>query len=182
MDAQSTARDAGLAVIPVVERILDVRGEKVILDADLAAIYDVETRAINQAVKRNAGRFPGDFAFRLTLEETERLRRSQIVILKRGRNVKYRPWAFTEHGAIMAASLLNSARAVEMSVYVVRAFVRLRYFARGHVVLARQLAVLERRITSHDEELKQVLAALRQLLEPPAKPRRPIGFGRRDQA
>ncbi|MBI4219625.1 MAG: ORF6N domain-containing protein [Chloroflexi bacterium] len=124
MGGQSTTKDAGLAVIPVVERILDIRGVTVILDADLAAIYGVETRAINQAVKRNAGRFPEDFAFRLTIEETERLRRSQIVILKRGRNVKYRPWAFTEHGAIMAASLLNSPRAVEMSVYVVRAFVR----------------------------------------------------------
>lgn len=173
-----------LAVLPVVERILDVRGEKVILDSDLAAIYGVETRVLNQAMKRNAERFPQDFAFQLTLEEAEGLRRSrsQHVILKRGQNVKYRPWAFTEHGAIMAASVLNSPSAVEMSVYVVRAFVRLRLFARTHAGLARQLAAVERRVAGHDEDLKQVLGALRRLLEPPAKPRRPIGFAGKGKA
>ena len=178
-----TPKGTELAVIPVARQILDVRGEKMILDVDLAAIYGVETRALNQAVKRNAERFPEDFAFRLTLDEVEKIRgsRSQSVILKRGQNVKYRPWAFTEHGAIMAASVLNSARAVEMSVYVVRAFVRLRDLARTHAELAKQLAALERRVTGHDDELKQVLAALRHLLAPSAALRRPIGFGRKGQ-
>jgi hypothetical protein len=178
-----TTKRTHLAVIPVVEKILDVRGQKVILDADLANIYGVETRALNQALKRNAERFPDDFAFRLTLQEAGQLQRSrsQSVTLKRGQNVKYRPWAFTEHGAIMAASVLNSPRAVEMSVYVVRAFVRLRDFARTHVELAKQLAALERRVTGHDEELKQVLVGLRQLLGPPARPRRPIGFSGKGQ-
>ena len=152
-----------------------------IRDVDLAAIYGVRTRALNQAVKRNAERFPADFAFRLTLSEVgnHRRLRSQSVILKRGQHMKYGPLAFTEHGAIMAASVLNSPSAVEMSVYVVRAFVRLRDFARTHAELGKQLATLERRVVGHDEDLKQVFAALRRLLEPPAGPRRPIGFGRK---
>jgi hypothetical protein len=172
-------KNSELAIAPVAARILEARGEKVILDADLAAIYGVQTRVLNQAVKRNPERFPQDFAFRLTLKEAEALgrSRSQAVTMKRGQNVKYQPWAFTEHGAIMAASILNSPKAVEMSVYVVRAFVRLRDFARTHAEVARQLAALERRVTGHDEELKQVLSALRLLLEPPVRHRRPIGFG-----
>lgn len=169
----------GAIVVPLADRIVEARGLKVILDADLARVYAVETRALNQAVKRNAGRFPADFAFQLTLQEAQGLRRSrsQSVILNRGSNVKHRPWAFTEHGALMAASMLNSRRAIEMSVFVVRAFVRLRDVARRHADLAEQLAVLERRVTTHDRSLKSVFAALRQLLEPPARPRRRIGFG-----
>lgn len=146
--------------------------------ADLAGVYGVETRALNQAVKRNERRFPGDFMFRLTPDEAAEVQRSrsQIVILKRGQNVKHQPLAFTEHGAIMAASVLNSTRAAEMSVFVVRAFVRLRDFARTNVELAKQFAILERRVSGHDEALKQVFAAVRQLLRPPVKPRSPIGF------
>jgi hypothetical protein len=150
------------------------------LDRDLAAIYGVATRVLNQALKRNLRRFPQDFAFQLTLAEADEIRRStsQFVTLKRGFNVKYRPWAFTEHGAIMVASVLNNPRAVEMSVFVVRAFVRLRDVARHHADLARQLIALERRVTSHDASLKQVFVALRHLLQPPTKPRPRIGFGR----
>ncbi len=164
--------------VRVVEQILDVRGQKVILDADLARIYGVETRTLNQAVKRNPERFPSDFAFRLSLEDAEDLRRSrsQSVTLKRGQNVKYRPWVFTEHGAIMAASVLNSSRAVELSVFVVRAFVRLRDFARGNVELAARLRQLERRVGGHDQELAEILAAIRQLTAPVERPRRTIGF------
>jgi hypothetical protein len=169
----------GAEIVPVERRIVEVRGQKAILDADLASLYGVETRALNQAMKRNATRFPPDFAFQLTLQEAGELHRSrsQSVTLKRGENVKFRPWVFTEHGALMAASILNSPRAVEMSVYVVRAFVRLRDFARTHVELAKQLAVLERRVTGHDEELMVVLAGLRALLKPTTKPRLQIGFG-----
>lgn len=99
------------------------------------------------------------------------------MILKRGQNVKYRPWAFTEHGSIMAASVLNSPRAVDMSVFVVRAFVRLRDFARTHADLAARLTALERKVAGHDEDLKRMFAAIRALLDPPTKPRRSIGFG-----
>lgn len=148
------------------------------LDRDLAAVYGVVTKALNQAVKRNPERFPADFSFVLSDEETDGLR-SQIVtakIARGGRRVN--PRAFTEHGALMAASVLSSPRAVEMSVFVVRAFVRLRDFARSHEELARQLAAVERRVSGHDVELQRVLAALRQLLEPPARLRRSIGFRR----
>ncbi len=153
-----------------------MRGHKVLLDSDLAAIYGVETRTLNQAVQRNLARFPEDFAFRLVRAEALALT-SQTVMSKSGRGGRrHAPWVFTEHGSIMAASILNSPRAVEMSVFVVRAFVRLRDFARGHEELARQLAALERRVAGHDVELQSVLAALRRLLEPPSRPRRPIGF------
>ena len=162
----------------VVSRILEIRGQRAILDADLAEVDGVETRALNQAVKRNARRFPDDFMFRLTPDESEEVRRSrsQSVILKRGQNIKHQPLAFTEHGAMMAASVLNSARADEMSVFVVRAFVQLRDYARTNTELAKQFAALERRVTGHDQALKQMFAAVRELLRPEAKPRRAIGF------
>ena len=164
--------------LPVAERIVELRGERIILDSDLAGIYGVTTKVLNQTVKRNAERFPSDFAIRLNRTEIEATRRSrsQLVTLKRGQNVKYLPWAFTEHGALMAASLLNSARAVEMSVFVIRAFVRLRDLARTHARLAVSLSVLERRVTEHDRELKEVIAALRALIQPRPGSRRRIGF------
>lgn len=166
----------------VAHRIHGIRGRLVLLDADLAAIYGVTTRALNQAVKRNAARFPADFAFCLTRKELAILR-SQIVISSAehgGR--RYLPWGFTEHGAIMAATVLNSPRAVEMSVFVVRAFVRLRDLARTHAELARHLAVLEQRVTGHDDDLHQLFATLRRLLRQPPRPRRPIGFSIRNRA
>jgi hypothetical protein len=157
-------------------RILSIRGERVILDADLAAIYGVATRALNQAVKRNGRRFPSDFLFRLSQEEFEGLR-SQSVISNPGRGGRRRyPWAFTEHGAIMAASILNSARAIEMSVFVVRAFVRLRDFARTHAELSSKLDALEKQVAGHDQELRRMFAAVRALLTAPSPRNRPIGF------
>jgi len=172
------AKTRPLPSSPVDERIVLVRGEKVILDVELAEVYGVETRVLNQAVKRNVKRFPRDFAFRLSRDEIDEIQRSrsQSVILKRGQNLKYPPWAFTEHGALMAASVLNSPRAIQMSVFVVRAFVRLRDLARTHAMLAAQLAALERRVAQHDEGLKQLFAALRSLLQPPATSHRSIGF------
>ena len=164
-------------LVSVESRILFMRGERVMLDADLAEIYGVETRALNQAVRRNPGRFPQDFAFRLSAAEGAGLR-SQTVMSKQGRGGRRSPpWAFTEHGALMAASVLNSRRAVEMSVFVVRAFVRLRDCARTHADLAAKLSALERRVAGHDEELQQMFVALRAQLQPPAKPRGRIGFG-----
>jgi hypothetical protein len=160
-------------------RIREIRGSQVVLDADLAKIYGVTTSALNQAVKRNATRFPEDFRFQLSREELADLK-SQTVTSSSGYGGHRKPpWAFTEHGAIMAASVLNSPRAVEMSVFVVRAFLRLRDIARSHAELGKQLALLERRVTAHDADLKKVFAAFRQLLETPAPDRRRIGFGQR---
>jgi len=143
--------------------ILTIRGQRVILAADLARIYGVETRVLNQAVKRNLEKFPEDFVFQLSLEEAETVQRSrsQIVILKRGSNIKYLPYAFTEHGAIMAATVLNSPRAVQMTVFVVRAFVQMRAALTGTRQLARQLEELERK---YDAEFKVVFDAIRQLV------------------
>lgn len=134
------------------------------------------TGALNQAVKRNADRFPDDFAFRLSPDEAAALR-SQIVTANAGRGGRRSlPTAFTEHGAIMAASVLRSSRAIGMSVFVVRAFVRLRDVARTNHEIAKHLALLERRVTAHDAALKEVFAAIRGLLDPPPNPRTQIGF------
>jgi hypothetical protein len=162
-------------------RILTIRGQKVILDADLAVVYGVTTKALNQAVRRNASRFPSDFRFRLTRTE-----RAEVVTncdhLARLRFSRVLPWAFTEHGAIMAASVLNSARAVEMSVFVVRAFVRLRALSRSHADLGAKLDLIEKRVAGHDEDLRQVFAVLRKLIELPHKPQAPDRIPRTDQS
>jgi hypothetical protein len=162
-----------------------VRGLKVILSSDLARIYGVEPKVLNQAVKRNVERFPPDFAIRLSRGEVAELRRlrSQSVTLKRGAHVKYPPLAFTEHGAIMAATVLNSRRAVQMSIFVVRAFLRLREWVAGQAELSRRLTHLERRVGEHDHELRAIIQAVRQLLQPPGPlRRRRIGFGTSDPA
>ena len=145
------------------------------LDNDLAELYGVETRVLNQAVKRNASRFPMDFMFQLSAGEAETVRRSrsQSVILKRGENIKYLPYAFTEHGALMLANVLNSERAAQTSVQVVRAFVRLRQMLASNAELARKLAALENK---YDAQFKVVFDAIRQLMSPPAKSKREIGF------
>jgi hypothetical protein len=157
--------------------ILLLRGQRVILDRDLAAIYDVETRTLNQAVKRNADRFPEDFMFQLTPEEVESLR-SQFVILKsgRGQHAKFLPRAFTEHGAIQAANILNSPRAVRMGIHVVRAFVQLRSLLASNRELARKFAELEHRVSTHDQAIVGILKTIRELMNPPEPKRRPIGF------
>jgi hypothetical protein len=180
-----------LAPEAITLRIATVRGQRVLLDADLAALYEVETKRFNEAVKRNLAKFPADFMFALTPSEWSALR-SQFATLKatgggRGQHRKYLPYAFTEHGAIMAATILSSPRAIEMSVYVVRAFVRLRQLAATHADLAKRLAELEEKTDalamSHDTfsrntrvQLKQVFDALRELMTPPDPPKRPIGF------
>jgi hypothetical protein len=160
----------------VENRIVLVRGQKVLLDSDLAALYDVEVRSIIQAVKRNNKRFPSDFFFQLTAEENEALR-SQTVISKSSRGGRrYAPYAFTEHGAIMAASVLNSPRAVEMSIYVVRAFVRQRETLATHKALAAKLAELEQRLETTDHNIVEIVKAIHMLAMPPEKPVRQIGF------
>jgi hypothetical protein len=168
-------------------RILTLRARRVILDADLAELYGTTTKAFNQAVKRNQERFPGDFMFRLTAEEVAEVRSQATPANMRSQTVtsspkshggrRYLPYAFTEHGAIMAASVLNTPRAIDVSVYVVRAFVKLREFVAAHRELAGKLAELESRVAGHDEAIASLVAAIRRLLEPPAQPpRRQIGF------
>ena len=175
------ARSKALAPMLVDSRILTIRGEKVILDAELSGVYGVPTKVLNQAVRRNSERFPPDFRFQLTKAE-----RDEVVTncdhLRTLRFSPVRPWAFTEHGAIMAASVLNSPRAVEMSVFVVRAFVRLRVLTRAHSEFAAKLDALERKVGGHDTDLRQMFAALRALIEPVPKTRREIGFGRKVEA
>jgi hypothetical protein len=166
--------------------IRTIRGKKVILDSDLAELYGVEIRVLNQAIKRNASRFPADFMFQLTAAESEAMlrSRSQSVILKRGMNIKYLPYAFTENGAIMAANVLNSPEAVRMSVFVVRAFVQMRDLLGGTKELARQLAALEKKLTArldgHEIAIVDVLRRVMEILDPPPPPpeppRRRIGF------
>ncbi len=156
-----------------------LRGHRVMLDRDLAELYGVELKRLNEQVKRNRDRFPDDFMFRMTLEEGTLVAgsRSQIATLKRGENVKYRPYVFTEHGAVMLANVLRSPVAVRASIQVVRAFVNLRRMLATHQDLARKVEAIERRVGKHDVELQDVLRILRKLLEPPTvPPKRSIGF------
>jgi hypothetical protein len=166
-------------LVPVdsVERsIIEIRGVKVILDSDLAALYGVETRRLNEQMKRNRGRFPSDFVFQLGPEECERLR-SQFAISNIGRGGRRSPpFAYTEHGALMAASVLNSQEAIQMSVFVVRAFVRLRSICASHVELTRRLDELDTKVGEHSQALRSIVAALRQLMAPSPPGRHPIGF------
>ena len=164
----------------IVARIRTVRGHRILFDADLASLYGVSTKQFNQAVKRNASRFPAEFMFRLTIEEFDALR-SQIVTAKVGRGGRRTPpQAFTEHGALMAATILSGARAVEISVYVVRAFIQLRDAVAASQELAHRLNELEARIDArlmdHGAAIAEVLAAIRRLINPPDPPRRRIGF------
>ena len=155
-------------------RILEVRGQRVLLDSDLADLYEVDTKRLNEQVKRNAGRFPADFMFQLSPDEFANLKSQFATSSWGGRRTL--PYAFTEHGAIMAASVLNSKRAVEMSVYVVRAFVQLRDLLSSQKVLAEQVAKLERRVSHHDNSLAEIIDALRSLMERPSSAKRGIGF------
>ncbi len=168
--------------------ILTIRGQKVVLDMELARIYGVTTKVFNQAVKRNKRKFPADFMFQLTLEEYENLRsqfvtsrgdtnRSQFVTgSQKHRNPRYLPYAFTEHGAIMAANVLNSVLAIQMSVFVVRAFNKIREMAIAHRELSRRIDELERRLNVHDEQTQVILKAIRQLMATPERPPKKIGF------
>ena len=168
-------RQTALA-IPVESRILVLRKQKVILDSDLADLYEVSVKRLNEQVKRNLDRFPADFMFRLTAEETESLR-SQSATSNPGRGGRrYLPYAFTEHGAIMAATVLNSERAVEMSVFVVRAFVRLREMLAANQELASKIDELEQRLDTHDASIQELIEAIRELMEPAPASGGPIGF------
>lgn len=181
---------AAVPAISVENKIYSFRGQNVMLDSDLAELYGVETRVLVQAMKRNIDRFPADFMFRLTADEMSNLKsqiatsssenrslRSQIVTSKKGRGGRrYPPYVFTEHGAVMLASVLNSRRAVEASIFVVRAFVRMRGILSVHKGMARKLFELERRVMGHDEDIKMLMKAIKKLIQLPAPPKRQIGF------
>lgn len=164
-----------VAVANIESKILLIRGQKVMLDADLAELYGVETRRLNEQVGRNIERFPVDFMFQLTAEEFANLK-SQFATSSWGGRRKL-PYAFTEHGAIMAASVLNSQRAIEISVHVVRAFVHLRDLISGNKELSAKLDQLERKVAGHDRAIAELINAIRQLMAPSApNKKRPIGF------
>jgi len=171
-DDQTPLRPAAIE-----DAILSIRGERVILDEDLAMFYGVTTKRLNEQVKRNLRRFPADFMFQLTPDEVQALR-SQKATLKtgRGQHRKYLPFAFTEHGALMLATVLNSEVAVEASVYVVRAFVKLRQILATNRALAAKLLQLEQRVGKHDQVIPHLIAAVRKLMEKPTPTKRKIGF------
>jgi hypothetical protein len=170
-------------IIPV-ERIAQsirwIRGQKVLLDSDLAVLYGVTTGNLNKAVKRNAERFPADFMFQLDAEEVANLRFRFGISSWGGR--RRRPYAFTEQGVAMLSSVLNSERAVKVNIAIMRAFVKLRETLDTNRELAKKFAELERRVGKHDEEIAAILEAIRQLMVHPEKPRREIGFHVREKA
>ena len=153
-------------------KILLLRGEKVMLDSDLAMLYKVETKQLKRAVNRNIERFPDDFMLRLTKEEHQALR-CQNGTLKRGKHAKYLPYAFTEQGVAMLSSVLNSKRAILVNIQIMRAFTKLRKMLLTHADLKRKIEAMERK---YDQQFKVVFEAIKKLLEPPPKPKKQIGF------
>jgi phage regulator Rha-like protein len=166
-------------VIPletIEQKIFLIRGHKVMMDRDLARLYGVTTFNLNKAVKRNLDRFPEDFMFQLTAEEFESLR-FQIGMSKKGRGGRrYLPYTFTEQGVAMLSSVLRSKRAIQVNIAIMRTFVKLRRILSTHKILAQKLKELERKIEKHDVEIQTIFEAIRQLMKPPEKPKRKIGF------
>ena len=157
--------------------ILIVRGHKVLLDADLAALYEVQTRVLVQAVKRNLERFPEDFMLQLRPEEADSLRSQSVISKNPGRGGRrYAPYVFTEQGVAMLSSVLNSPRAIAVNIEIMRAFVRLRELIASNKELAAKLDQLEKKLSTHDQAITEIMQAIRQLMAPPEPRKRPIGF------
>src|SRR5665213_3220309 len=174
--SMAVVRRTPVAVEVIQRRIYLVRGQKLMTDADLGKLYQVETKFLNRAVQRNVGRLPEDFMFRLTAEEAESLR-CQIGTSKAGRGGRRNlPFVFTEHGVVMLSSVLKSERAVQMNILVVRAFVNLREMLASHKDLAHKMIGLERQQRSQGQQLSAVYTMVRRLMEPPRKRKRTIGF------
>jgi len=173
-----------VSVDALATKILVIRGKKVMLDQDLAALYGVKVKVLNQAVKRNIKRFPDDFMFRLTWQETTNLKsqivasksRSQTVTLKHGQNIKYLPYAFTEQGVAMLSSVLNSERAIQVNIAIMRAFIKLREVLLTHKELAQKLEELERKYQLHEKDIQAIFEAIIKLLEHPKEPPKPPRF------
>ena len=158
------------------DKILFIRGRKVMLDSDLAFLYGVETKVLNQAVRRNQDRFPAEFMFQLTKEEAENSR-SQIVTLKRGQNIKYLPYAFTEYGVVMLSSVLKNQKSIAININIVKAFIRLRELAFSYKDLARKLWELEDKYSGHDKKIQEIFMVLRGLMtKPNSRSTDEIGF------
>src|SRR5271165_4863121 len=170
------AKTAIVMARKVDSKIFVLRGQRVILDTDLAELYGVQVRHLNQQVKRNAKRFPLAFRFQLSPHELKILRSQNVISSEGHGGARYRPYAFTEHGAIMAATVLNSERAIEMSVFVVLAFVRMRRAIAENRHILTKLAELERRLESHDADIQDLIEAIKELMTPPDPPRKRIGF------
>ncbi len=162
--------------VSVESRILILRHQRVILDRDLAELYGVPVRQLNQQVKRNRERFPADFMFRLTPKEDQILRSQIVISSEKHGGRRYPPYAFTEHGAIMAATVLNSKQAIEMSVFVVRAFVRMREMLAKNRQLAAKINELDRRLETHDTAIQDIIDAIKELMLPEGPSKRKIGF------
>jgi len=166
-----------ITVERIKHKIIILRGHKVMLSTDLAELYQVEARALIQAVKRNRERFPEDFMFQLTWEEADSLRSQFVTLKKRGSHIKYLPYAFTEQGVAMLSSVLKSRRAVLVNIAIMRAFVLMRQVLAAHKELALKLKALELKVGRHDKDIKEILDAIRQLMAPPPeKPKGKIGF------
>src|SRR5258708_25303200 len=180
MPRTKTTNISPAALEVIGDRIFPLRGHRVMLDRDLAELYGVPLKRLNEQVKRNWRRFPADFMLQLSLKEGKALAgsRSQIATLNRGHNVKYAPKAFTEHGALMLANVLKSPLAIRASIQVVRAFLQFRHLLGSNAELAHKLEALERKVGKHDEDLEAVPNMLRQILEPPLSPQRAIALGR----
>jgi len=177
------AKSVQRPIIPdeiVMSKIIVIRGTKVMIDRDLAELYGVTTKRLNEQVKRNIKRFPEDFMFQLTTEEKDEVvaKCDHLVNLKFSPNL---PFAFTEHGAVMLASVLNSQRAIEVNIQIVRVFARIREMLLMHKDILLQLEKIERKLTNHDEDIALIFQYLRQLLNPPQIPRRKIGFRSDDE-
>jgi hypothetical protein len=170
------AKTAIVAARKVDSKIFVLRGQRVIVDTDLAELYGVEARHLNQQVKRNAKRFPFAFCFQLSAHEFKILRSQNVISSEGHGGTRYRPHVFTEHGAIMAATVLNSERAIEMSVFVVLAFVRMRRAIVENRHILTKLAELERRLETHDGDIQDLMAAIRELMAPSEPSRSSIGF------
>jgi len=174
-------KQVAVLAVPLPTRIIEVRGVKVLLDADLAELYAVSTKSLNQAIKRNRQKFPPDFMFRLTKGEKEEVV-TNCDHLQRLKFSHSLPLAFTEHGALMAANVLNSGRAVAMSVYIIRAFLKLRETLVANQAVLKRLAEIDKTLLQHDTALRDIYGKLRPLLQPPpAPPRRRIGFRKDEQ-
>jgi phage regulator Rha-like protein len=181
--SESRQTSTALHLVPaefVERRIYLIRGRKVMLDADLAELYEVETKNVNKAVRRNFDRFPEDFMFQLNKEEFENLRFQFGTSSWGGR--RYLPYAFTEHGVAMLSSVLSSQRAVQMNILIIRAFIKLREMLASHKDIARKIEDLERQQREHGEQLDAVYSIVTQLIEPPVQPKRRIGFPSNNRA
>jgi hypothetical protein len=157
-------------------KIYFIRDQKVMLDNDLAEMYGVETRVLKQAVKRNIDRFPEDFMFEMTIEKAENLSRSQIVILKRGANIKYRPFAFTEHGVLMLSSVLRSDQAIQVNIQIMRVYSKMKELLITHKDILLKLEQLEKKTDKHDSEIKLIFDYIKKLIEHPKERTQRIGF------